>query len=82
MGCRDEVFGAERLRMIPGDAGRMVHGEVRIGGTVIMLRDAATGWPVVPAHVHVYVADVDPDLPARARHWRRGREGSRQQWGW
>ncbi|WNZ58716.1 VOC family protein [Myxococcus sp. MxC21-1] len=54
-----EVFGAERLRMFPGDAGRLAHGEVRIGDTVIMLSDAANGWPVVPAHVHVYVADVD-----------------------
>ncbi|WIG97514.1 VOC family protein [Myxococcus sp. SDU36] len=54
-----DVFGAERLRMIPGDAGKLVHGEVRIGDTVIMLSDAANGWPVVPAHVHVYVADVD-----------------------
>lgn len=54
-----DVFGAERLRMIPGDAGRIVHGEVRIGDTVIMLSDAANGWPVAPAHVHVYVADVD-----------------------
>lgn len=54
-----DVFGAERLRMIPGDAGRLAHGEVRIGDTVVMLSDAANGWPAVPAHVHVYVADVD-----------------------
>ncbi|WP_002636454.1 VOC family protein [Myxococcus hansupus] len=54
-----EVFGAERLRMVPGDNGRLMHGEVRIDDTVIMLSEAANGWPAVASHVHLYVADVD-----------------------
>lgn len=53
------VFGAERLRIIAGDGGKVAHGEVRIDDTVLMLADAVDGWPAVPAHVHVYVSDVD-----------------------
>ena len=53
------VNGAQKLRMIPGDAGQLAHAEVRIGDTVVMLTDATAGWPAVAAHVHVYVPDVD-----------------------
>ncbi len=35
------------------------YAEVRIGDTVLMLADSTPDWPPVPAHVHVYVADVD-----------------------
>ena len=59
------VFGAERLRMIDGDVGRVRHGEVRIDDTVVMLADSIEGWPPVAAHVHVYVRDVD-DVCRRA----------------
>jgi len=55
----EQVFDAERLRMIPGDNGSLAHGEVRIGDTVVMLTDGADGWPATPSHVHVYVEDVD-----------------------
>jgi PhnB protein len=54
-----DVFGAERLRMHPGQDGKLGHGEVRIGDTVVMLSDAFDGWPAVPSHVHVYVPNVD-----------------------
>ena len=53
------VFDAVPLRCIDDVDGRLVHGEARIGDSVLMLSEAATGWPAVPAHVHVYVADVD-----------------------
>jgi PhnB protein len=54
------VFGATELRMYPGDGGRIMHGEVRIDDSVIMIADAAPpDWPAVPAHVHIYVGDVD-----------------------
>ena len=54
-----KAFGAEPLRMIAGDGGRIRHGEVRIDDTVVMIADAMEDWPAVPAHVHLYVADVD-----------------------
>lgn len=53
------VFGAEELRRFPADDGGLMHAEVRIDDTVIMLADATADWPPVPGHVHVYVRDVD-----------------------
>jgi uncharacterized glyoxalase superfamily protein PhnB len=53
------VFGAIELRRFPDPDGRLLHAEVRIGDTVVMLADGGEGWPPVPAHAHVYVADVD-----------------------
>ena len=53
------VFDATQLRLIPGDNGKLGHGEVRIDDSVLMFCDAVEGWPAVPAHVHIYVADVD-----------------------
>jgi uncharacterized glyoxalase superfamily protein PhnB len=54
------VFGAVELRRLPDEAGKIVHAEVRIEDTVIMLADPMPpDWPVVRSHVHVYVNDVD-----------------------
>ena len=53
------VFGAVPLRRFPDEAGKLMHAEVRIGDTVVMLADGGEGWPPVPSYVHVYVPDVD-----------------------
>ena len=53
------VFGAVELRRFADAAGRVLHGEVRIDDTVVMIGDADDGWAPVPACVHVYVSDVD-----------------------
>jgi len=53
------VFGAAELRRFPDDSGKLMHAEVRIDDTVVMLADGGEGWPPVPSYVHVYVADVD-----------------------
>jgi PhnB protein len=53
------VFGAMDLRRFPDPSGRLMHAEVRIEDTVVMLADSAEGWPPVASHVHVYVPDVD-----------------------
>lgn len=54
-----QVFGAEELRCYPTPDGKLMHAEVRIEDTVVMIADSAEGWPAVPSHVHVYVRDVD-----------------------
>jgi PhnB protein len=54
-----KVFGAAELRRFPAPDGGIMHAEVRIADTVLMLGDSGPGFPAVPAHVHVYVADVD-----------------------
>ncbi len=53
------VFGALELRRFPDAAGKLMHAEVRIGDTVVMIADGGGGWPSFPSHVHVYVTDVD-----------------------
>ena len=53
------VFGAVELRRFPDAAGKVMHAEVRIDDTVIMLADGAENWPPIPSHVHIYVNDVD-----------------------
>lgn len=53
------VFDAEPLRVIEREDGGLRHAEARIGDSVVMFADAVDGWPAMPAHVHVYVADVD-----------------------
>jgi PhnB protein len=53
------VFGATQLRTYPDPSGRLMHAEVRIDDTVIMLADGSDQWPAIPANVHIYVADVD-----------------------
>jgi uncharacterized glyoxalase superfamily protein PhnB len=53
------VFGAVELRRFPDAAGKLMHAEVRIDDTIVMLADGAANWPPIGANVHVYVADVD-----------------------
>jgi uncharacterized glyoxalase superfamily protein PhnB len=50
------VFGAEPLFLHRRDDGAIAHAEVRIDDTIVMCGQAET---TAPAHVHVYVADVD-----------------------
>lgn len=54
------VFEAVPLRKVADEAGRVMHAEVRVDDTVIMLADPVPpDWPPVPSHVHLYVPDVD-----------------------
>jgi len=60
----EAAFGAKRLRQHTDEGGRLMHGEVMLDDTVVMLADATPEWPALPAHVHVYVADVDASYAA------------------
>lgn len=53
------VFGASELRRFTDPQGQVIHAEVRLDDGVIMLGDKAEGWPTCPAHVHIYVPDVE-----------------------
>ena len=54
------VFGAVELRRFADEAGKVMHAEVRIDDTVIMVADPVLpDWPPIPSFVHVYVRDVD-----------------------
>ena len=53
------AFDGIELRRILDDTGNVMHAEVRINDTVVMLTDGNENWPPVPSNVHVYVQDVD-----------------------
>lgn len=54
-----QVFAAVELRRFPDSTGKIMHAEVRLDDTVLMIADGTEDWPPIPTHVHVYVADVD-----------------------
>src|SRR4030095_7250404 len=64
----EQAFDGRELRRFDAPDGGIMHAEVRIDDTVIMLGDSGPGFPPVGAHVHVYVPDVDA-------HYRTALEG-------
>jgi len=53
------LFDAQRLRRYDRADGTIMHAELRIDDSVIMLADASAQWPAVTSIMHVYVADVE-----------------------
>ena len=53
------VFHAEILQKIDRADGRIMHAELRIDDSVIMLADSTDEYPALSASLHVYVPDVD-----------------------
>ena len=53
------AFDAVELRRFPDSTGAVIHAEVRIDDSVLMIADGTESWPPIPSHVHVYVPDVD-----------------------
>ena len=53
------VFAAKELRRFPDPSGSIMHSEVRIDDTILMIADGTDRWPPIPSHVHIYVPDVD-----------------------
>jgi uncharacterized glyoxalase superfamily protein PhnB len=64
------VFEAVEIRRFAVPASqRLMHAEVRLDDTVIMLGDCVEGvWPAVASHVHVYVPDVDATYAKALQH--------------
>jgi uncharacterized glyoxalase superfamily protein PhnB len=62
-----KAFGATEEMRLPGPDGKLVHGAVRIEGSVVMLVDENPQWGALgpkalkgsPVTIHVYVRDVD-----------------------
>jgi uncharacterized glyoxalase superfamily protein PhnB len=55
----EATFAATVLRRINRPDGSIMHAEVRVDDSVVMLGQAGENWPAVPSHVHVYVPEVD-----------------------
>jgi PhnB protein len=54
-----QTFGASELRRYDMPDGSIMHAEVRIDDTVIMIAHGGGQWPAFPSWLHVYVRDVD-----------------------
>ena len=53
------AFGATDLRRYDMPDGTIMHAEVRIDDTVVMLGDGGPEWPPFSSFLHVYVPNVD-----------------------
>jgi uncharacterized glyoxalase superfamily protein PhnB len=53
-----KAFGAEERARMPGPNNTLMHAEIKIGTSVIMISDAVMG-PATQSNLHLYVADVD-----------------------
>src|SRR5690606_5415846 len=54
-----DVLGGEDVRRSMDANGRVMHAEVRVADTIVMVGGATPQWPAIPAALHVYVDDVD-----------------------
>jgi PhnB protein len=64
-----QVFGATERSRIPGPDGSIIHAEIEIGDSVLIVEDASTymgtkappteGLEGTPTFLYIYVADVD-----------------------
>ena len=53
------AFDAEEREMMKDDDGRVLHGEMKIGDSMVMLAEARDPWPAMPASYYIYVPDTD-----------------------
>jgi PhnB protein len=53
------VFDAKELRRFDNPDGTIMHAEIQIDDSVIMLGEASDKWPQQSTVMHVYVANVD-----------------------
>jgi PhnB protein len=54
-----DVFGAEEQMIVPRSEGIIMHGELKIGESVIMFADVTVDFEARPAGVFIYVENVD-----------------------
>jgi uncharacterized glyoxalase superfamily protein PhnB len=54
-----EAFDATELRRFDAADGTVMHAEVRIDDSVIMLSEGSEAYPAFPVWLHLYVREVD-----------------------
>ncbi len=54
-----QAFGARDATTVEGNDGKIMHGEMRIGDSVVMMGEPNEGNPPTSAMLHLYVEDVD-----------------------
>ncbi|MEM7118649.1 MAG: VOC family protein [Chloroflexota bacterium] len=60
-----KTFEATEIRRFANEHGGIMHAEIRLDDSVLMVADRLPSWPARPASVHIYVEDVD-DVYQRA----------------
>src|SRR5260370_27582812 len=54
-----QAFDAKELHRMAGPDGRIMHAEVRIGDSPVMLGEPMGEWKAMPCAVYLYVEDTD-----------------------
>lgn len=54
-----KIFNAKEMRKYDMPDGSIVHAEVQVDDSIIMMADATEKWPPNQLLLHVYVSDVD-----------------------
>lgn len=65
IGLMKQIFDAVETRVYRMEDGSIMHAELRIDDSILMLGNASEKYPPVPMVMHVYVPDVD-DAYSRA----------------
>jgi len=55
------AFGAQERMRMAGDDGAIMHAEVQIGESIVMIGGASGEYPAKTAMLHLYVPDVDAE---------------------
>ena len=54
-----QAFGAEERLRMPRPDGTVMHAEVRIGDSIVMMGEPMGEWKPMPGMLHLYVDDTD-----------------------
>jgi uncharacterized glyoxalase superfamily protein PhnB len=77
-----DAFGAEERYRLSSDDGSIMHTELRVGDSILMLGEAMEGFPPMSAALYLYVPDVDATYRAALDAGGESLEGPNNQfWG-
>jgi PhnB protein len=62
----ETIFGGELVFKMKNEAGRISHGEMKVGNAMFMLSEASGEWKPTQTMLHLYVDDVDFTATGRA----------------
>ena len=54
-----QAFGAQQIVRMDGPDGNIVHAEVKIGDSIIMMGEANSNFSPMPGKIHLYIEGVD-----------------------
>ena len=62
-----QAFGAEETHRMAAPDGTVMHAELRIGDSILMLGEAQGEWKAIPSMLYLYVKDVDATFARAVR---------------